>query len=88
MCFEDGDGDGYGGQATAEGGEGDLLCAGAGVSLTDTDCNDGDFGVHPDADEMSSAVAYVGKVPDDRKRQALEDILWALINTKEFLFNH
>lgn len=40
----------------------------------------------PLADEQQIAVAHIAK--HENKRQAYEDILWALINTKEFLFNH
>ncbi|MEK6236268.1 MAG: hypothetical protein N2C14_16300 [Planctomycetales bacterium] len=32
----------------------------------------------------AEAVPMSGGVP----REAYEDVLWALINTKEFLFNH
>ncbi len=50
----------------------------------------------PKADEMAVAIKHIEKIavdPDDAKRlaaerAAMEDILWALINTKEFLFNH
>jgi hypothetical protein len=37
-------------------------------------------------DELSVAVAHITKA--ENKQQAFEDILWALVNTKEFLFNH
>ena len=35
----------------------------------------------------SIALAHINKNEKDPKR-AYEDIVWALINTKEFLFNH
>jgi hypothetical protein len=40
----------------------------------------------PEADEISVALAHVAKVDDRRK--AWEDVLWAIINTREFLFRH
>ena len=45
------------------------------------------FAREPLADETAVAVAHIQKCGDDVKR-AYEDIVWALINTKEFLFNH
>jgi hypothetical protein len=44
------------------------------------------FSRRPDAFELGAATAYIEKVKNDK--QAYEDILWAIINTKEFLFNH
>jgi len=40
----------------------------------------------PLADEVGVALAHIKKTENDQ--QAYEDILWALVNTKEFLFNH
>jgi hypothetical protein len=40
----------------------------------------------PRPDETASAVAYVETAPD--KAAALQDVLWTLINTREFMFNH
>lgn len=50
----------------------------------------------PTADELKLALAHIGKkaVGDSPekigagRKEAFEDILWALLNTKEFLFNH
>jgi Protein of unknown function (DUF1553)/Protein of unknown function (DUF1549) len=48
----------------------------------------------PDANELAVGEAYLYKKSAGAKdirlsqRQAFEDIIWALINTKEFLFNH
>ena len=56
------------------------------------------FAREPDDEEMRIALGHLakprtdasGKVldPQSSKRQALEDLMWALVNTKEFLFNH
>ncbi len=40
----------------------------------------------PTTAELDKAVAYVGK--QENRQQALEDVLWAILNSKEFMFNH
>ncbi|WP_435015596.1 DUF1549 domain-containing protein [Tundrisphaera sp. TA3] len=40
----------------------------------------------PDASETAAAVKHITATPD--RRQAVEDLGWALINSKEFLFRH
>jgi hypothetical protein len=40
----------------------------------------------PADDEMAVAIGHLAKSKDEKV--AFEDILWALVNTKEFLFNH
>ncbi|HEV2971970.1 MAG TPA: DUF1549 and DUF1553 domain-containing protein [Pirellulales bacterium] len=40
----------------------------------------------PAPEETALAVAHIAKTKNDKA--AYEDIVWALINTKEFLFNH
>jgi hypothetical protein len=48
----------------------------------------------PVPEELESAKRYIEKrvqsagTPETGRRQAYEDIVWAVINTKEFLFNH
>lgn len=44
------------------------------------------FSRDPNEEEKSIALAYIEKHEDPK--QAYEDLLWALVNTKEFLFNH
>jgi hypothetical protein len=45
------------------------------------------FSRQPREAELQAAVQYVQNRPDQR-RQAFEDLVWAIINSKEFLFNH
>jgi hypothetical protein len=40
----------------------------------------------PQSDEMAVALGHLAKSKDEKL--AFEDVLWALVNTKEFLFNH
>jgi hypothetical protein len=40
----------------------------------------------PIAEESRRTLAHIERA--DNKQQALEDVLWAIINTKEFMFNH
>ena len=41
----------------------------------------------PDGEEMKIAMGHLAK-HQQNKKTAWEDIIWALVNTKEFLFNH
>lgn len=45
------------------------------------------FSREPSAEEVAIAVGHIAKNETNAKA-AYEDIIWALINTKEFLFNH
>jgi hypothetical protein len=40
----------------------------------------------PKPDELKTLLAIVEKSPD--KKQALEDVFWAIMNSREFMFNH
>jgi hypothetical protein len=42
---------------------------------------------YPTADERAKTHTFVESVPADKQQQALEDILWAVLNTREFMFN-
>ncbi|MBY0231199.1 MAG: DUF1549 domain-containing protein [Gemmataceae bacterium] len=42
---------------------------------------------HPTAKEQSLMLRYFAEAGDDR-RSAAEDVLWALVNTRGFVFNH
>jgi hypothetical protein len=40
----------------------------------------------PAAEERKKVTEYMAKRPD--RRRCLEDVLWTLLNSQEFLFNH
>ena len=45
------------------------------------------FAREPNAEELQVATSYI-KSHEANIRGGYEDIVWALINTKEFQFNH
>ena len=45
------------------------------------------FSREPEPDELTIAVEHLNKYESDPKR-AYADIIWTLMNTKEFLFAH
>ncbi len=53
-CFQDGDGDGYGGTTIILAADGD--CSDPGESGLDTDCDDGDAAIHPGANEVCNEI--------------------------------
>ena len=76
---------------------GKLSASRAGTLVSDNERADQDkitelyyraFSRPPTADELAAFLEHIGKFEDNRKREAYEDILWALVNTKEFMFNH
>ncbi|MSU04952.1 MAG: DUF1553 domain-containing protein, partial [Pedosphaera sp.] len=46
------------------------------------------FSREPSTNEIQFAQSYLDKKGDQQKKAAYEDIVWAVLNTKEFLFNH
>jgi hypothetical protein len=40
----------------------------------------------PKPDELKNLLDLVAKNPD--KKQALDDVFWAIMNSREFMFNH
>jgi hypothetical protein len=56
------------------------------------------FSRTPTEDELKTAIAYLNEIPVDANEKPLnetqalqqnyQDLIWALMNTKEFLFNH
>jgi hypothetical protein len=42
----------------------------------------------PTTAELSAAATYIGNAKPEQRPAAYEDLVWALVNTKEFLFNH
>ena len=46
------------------------------------------FSREPTAVEITRGMEHLKKHDKDAKQGAYEDILWALVNTKEFMFNH
>ena len=44
------------------------------------------LGRRPTEAELKRTLAHVESAPD--KQKAVEDVLWALLNSKEFMYNH
>ena len=40
----------------------------------------------PEADELKTALAFINSKAPEKRKEAWEDILWALVNAKEFQF--
>jgi Protein of unknown function (DUF1553)/Protein of unknown function (DUF1549) len=44
------------------------------------------FSREPNDEELKMTLAYLAEKPN--RREAFEDVVWSLVNSKEFLFNH
>jgi hypothetical protein len=42
----------------------------------------------PSAAERKTSIAYVEAETPENRQKALEDLLWSLVNSREFMFNH
>jgi hypothetical protein len=48
----------------------------------------GAFSRPPREAELAAALATIATAGENNERQALEDVLWTLLNSREFMFNH
>ncbi|MCA9125387.1 MAG: hypothetical protein KDB11_34710, partial [Planctomycetales bacterium] len=46
------------------------------------------FARYPSDRERQQTLEVYGETPEAERRQAVEDLLWALMSSREFLFNH
>jgi hypothetical protein len=47
------------------------------------------FSRQPDSEEVNIALAHIAKAKDDAElKKAYEDLVWVVVNTKQFQFNH
>jgi hypothetical protein len=44
------------------------------------------FSRKPDASKMEQLKTYIGQV--EKRSDAIGDLLWAVLNSREFMFNH
>lgn len=42
----------------------------------------------PTADELTQTLSVLAETPPESRREALEDVLWSIFSSREFLFNH
>jgi hypothetical protein len=42
----------------------------------------------PTDSEMTQLLAVLNETPTDQRRKALEDVFWAVMSSREFMFNH
>jgi hypothetical protein len=43
---------------------------------------------YPTDNELSQILAVLSETPESERRTALEDTFWAVLSSREFLFNH
>jgi hypothetical protein len=43
---------------------------------------------HPAAEEKTKLLALLGEAKEPNRREAVEDLFWGILSSKEFLFNH
>ena len=43
---------------------------------------------YPTDGELSKLLATIGDVQENNRRVAIEDLYWAVLSSREFLFNH
>lgn len=43
---------------------------------------------YPQQRERAAMSELLSKTPDEKRREVLEDIVWAIVSSREFLFNH
>jgi hypothetical protein len=43
---------------------------------------------YPTDEEIAKLLGVLQETPSDQRRTALEDVYWAVMSSREFMFNH